>query len=130
MRALANISNLCRVLLGVVLACGLLLLPPSSAHAQNGMHNSTQETHHGVHQASHKMPLAAAVQQDAAALPHHTEAPESFEGDPCCGGICLTMALSSTQYVKVTSVQSVDFIRISQSAISADAAGQLRPPRV
>ena len=49
MRALANISNLCRVLLGVVLACGLLLLPPSSVHAESGMHDSAQAAHHAGH---------------------------------------------------------------------------------
>ena len=121
MRSLANISNLYRALLGVVLACSLLLLPPSSVHAQSGMHEGAQEAHHAVHQ----MTAAPELQLDAAALPGQTDVPDSFEGEPCCGGICLTAALTTSQDAKATAVHSVEYIRVSQSVTSAQPADQL-----
>ena len=125
MRALANIANLCRALLGVVLACGLLLLPPSSVHAESGMHDSAQAAHH----AGHLMATASEPHQDAAAMPDQPEIPDSFEGEPCCGGICLTAALTTSQDAKVTGVRSVEYTSVSHSVASGQPAGQLRPPR-
>ena len=125
MRALANISNLCRALLGVVLACGLLLLPPSSVHAESGMHESEQAAHH----AGHQMTAASELQQDVAALPDLTDIPESFEGEPCCGGICLTAALTTSQDAKITVVRSVEYASVSHSVASGQPTGQLRPPQ-
>ena len=125
MRALEDISNLCRVLLGVVLACGLLLLPPSSVHAESGMHDSAQAPHH----AGHQMTTESELHPDAAAMPDQTEISDSFEGEPCCGGICLTGALTSSQDAKMTAVRSVEYTSVSHSVASGQPAGQLRPPR-
>jgi len=124
MRALANISNLCRALLGVVLACSLLLLPPSSVHAQSGMHDSAQAAHHVGHQMT-----AASEPQQEAAVPDHADVREDIEGEPCCGGICLTAALTTSQDVKMTAVRSVEYTSVSHSVASGQPAGQLRPPR-
>ena len=125
MRALANITDLCRALLGVVLACGLLLLPPSSVHAESGMHDSAQAAHH----AGHQMTAESERQQDAAAMPDQTEIPDSFESEPCCGGICLTAALTTSQDANMTAVRAVEYITVSHSVASGQPAGQLRPPR-
>ena len=122
MRALEDISNLCRVLLGVVLACGLLLLPPSSVHAESGMHESEQAAHH----AGHQMTAASELQQDVAALPDLTDIPESFEGEPCCGGICLTAALTASQDAKITAVRSVEYASVSHSVASGGFFGTVR----
>jgi len=109
----------------VVLACGLLLLPPSSVHAESGMHESEQ----GAHHAGHQMTAASELQQDVAALPDLTDIPESFEGEPCCGGICLTAALTASQDAKITAVRSVEYASVSHSVASGQPTGQLRPPQ-
>ena len=125
MRPLANISYLCRALLGVILACGLLLLPPSSVHAQSGMHDSAQALHHSDdHEAA-----APAAQQDVAQS-EHLDLSEELGGEPCCGGICLTAALNASQNSRISDLRSVEFIRVSRSVVSGQPSRQLRPPRV
>ena len=66
---------------------------------------------------------------DMAFLPAMGEVPDSFEGDPCCGGICLTAALSLPQDVDVTVIQGKRFAHISRVFLSADTWDELRPPR-
>eukprot|EP00919_Chromeraceae_sp_WS-2016_P011493 GHVR01026833.1.p1 GENE.GHVR01026833.1~~GHVR01026833.1.p1 ORF type:complete len:128 (+),score=20.30 GHVR01026833.1:280-663(+) len=126
MRCLKSLSNLFRLVLGAVLVCGFLLLPPSSAHANSGMHEGAHATHHTG--ADSEMALNHA-QQAAVAQPAPDDTPDSFEGDACCGGICMTAALCASQHAEVTAVQSACFALSYRSMASADATSQLRPPR-
>jgi hypothetical protein len=54
---------------------------------------------------------------------------DSFEGDACCGGICLTAALCASQHAEVTAVQAARFALSYRTMASAEATSQLRPPR-
>ena len=125
MRPLANILYLCRALLGVILACSLLLLPPSSVHAQSGMHDSAQSLHHADDHGA-AMPVA---QQDAAQS-EHLDLSGELDGEPCCGGVCLTAALNPSQDSRMSDLRSVEFTRVSRSVVSGQPSRQLRPPRV
>lgn len=107
--------------------CGLLLLPPSSAHAESGMHGDTQAVHHANHHAAHD--LSAAVSEDSSALPADQKVAESFEGEPCCGGICLTAALHTQSDLVVSGAQTALFLPFHEAFVSADTRGHLRPPR-
>jgi len=126
MRSLAPISHLIRFALGAMMICGLLLLPPSSAHAGAETHEGAA-VHHATSTASkvvsHDAPENLALQ------PAQADEPGSFEGDPCCGGICLTAALCTLQGETVTAAQSNTFAPISKLFVSAETGGQLRPPR-
>ena len=110
--------------------CGLLLLPPSSAHAESGMHGDTQAVHPADHHAAHGQ---AMVLERAAGDSLHvsqTDLPaESFEGEPCCGGICLTAALHAQSDLIVSGAQTALFLLFHEAFISADTRGHLRPPR-
>lgn len=109
------------------MVCGLLLLPPSSVHADSGMHSRTEASHHADHHAAHGHPAAAS--EDVSALPVDQDIADGFEGDPCCGGICLTAALCALSDVSVTVAQTTRFLPDQEVLISADARGHLRPPR-
>ncbi|MFG6528837.1 hypothetical protein [Sulfitobacter sp. 1A15142] len=89
------------------------------------MHESAQAAHH----AGHQMAAASELHQGAAAMLDQTETPDSFEGEPCCGGICLTAALTTSQDAKMTAARSVEYTSVSHSVASGQPAGQLRPPR-
>jgi len=127
MRRHATRSILYRFFVGVMMICGLLLLPPSSAHADSGMHGDAHASHHASHAMTVEVPPE--LPMEMASPSTKGEVPDSFEGDPCCGGICLTAALSLPQDVTVTVIQSKRFTHISRVFLSAETWGELRPPR-
>ena len=106
---------------------GLLLLPPSSVHADSGMHLDGQASHHS---ADHSAGMAIKDLPDAtSAFPMQGDDASDYESDPCCGGICLTAALCAHSDSSVTSAQTTRYSPISKFLVSADPRGQLRPPR-
>ena len=124
MRSPSLISGLFRFLLGTLLLSSMLLLPPSSAHAQSGMHEAIQASdrasHHSVGSAG--MDMAPALTAQDSDLGDH-------ENEPCCGGICSTAALLTTQGDTVTVVHSAHLAPVSLQLMSVDPRGLQRPPR-
>ena len=126
MRCLKSLSNLFRLVLGAVLICCFLLLPPSSAHANSGMHEGAHAAHHTADASAMALHHAP---QNAVAQTAPDDTADSFEGDACCGGICLTAALCASQHAEVTAVQAARFALSYRTMASAEATSQLRPPR-
>lgn len=106
---------------------GLLLLPPSSVHAESGMHQAGQASHHSVD----ALPgvVVEELSHGMAASPMQKDATDNLEGEPCCGGICLTAALCAQPGQSVTSAQTTRYSPILKISVSADPRGHLRPPR-
>lgn len=119
------ITSLCRLLLGAVLVCGLLLLPPAAAHAESRMHEAAAEAQH----MSHDHDPQAVDMAPAADLMAETDGTHSHDGDLCCGGICVSMALPATQDDVHTAGLTKHAEPGKQLPVSNQPRGLLRPPR-